>query len=104
MGHCESAGGVAEQEPLHWTVPVFVMPQLLADEVQEVPTLETQLVHCARSAGGVALHVPLHCTVPELVSPQLFWEEVQEVPTLETHVGGHWLTSFPGAGVTPSGQ
>lgn len=58
-GHCEFGGVFAEHDPSHPLVPVFVCPQELAEDVQDVP-------NPLGFAGVVALHEPL-TTVPEFV-------------------------------------
>ena len=89
-GQVAFEGGVAEHEPLHWTVPVFVWPQAFAAEVQAVPS-PTGL------AGVVALQVPLHWMVPVFVCPHEFAAEVHAEPKFAGFAGAaalheplHW--------------
>jgi hypothetical protein len=72
----------AEQLPSHWIVPEFVMPQELADEVQELLTLGTQLGPQRLSDGVETEQLPSHWIVPEFVMPQELADEVQELPWL----------------------
>lgn len=82
-GHEALEGGVEEQEPLHWIVPLdCVWPQELPAEAQAEPYPEGL-------AGGVALQTPFTIT-PELVAPQAF-DAVQGVAGVhETETNPSW--------------
>jgi hypothetical protein len=85
--HNNSGGVVAEQDPLHWILPVFVMPQELAEDVQADPSFGTQDVQ-KESEGATAEHVPSQATEPDPVMPHEF-ETEHDCPAFATQEGGN---------------
>ncbi len=87
-GQLALLGAVAEQEPLHWIVPVFVEPQALAEDVQALPYPEG-------FAGVDAEHEPLHWIVPVFVEPQALAADVHDEPYPEGLAGAEETLHVP---------
>ena len=82
------AGADAVHAPLQFIVPVFVVPQAFADEVQEEPYPDG-------FAGVEAEHEPSHWIVPVFVEPQALAADVQLEPYPEGFAGAEETLHVP---------